>query len=179
MNIIRNYLKKLKKKDNLYKFNFLNIYNNLNIKNIEILYPLNINKKIENFKIVKIKKINYIFFNQNIFFKKFNLLNKKKTTYFYLLFKMNINKKLKWKFLDFFILNFFYNYNYFIKKNLQFKIKNNKLTYNVLNWHNFYKKLLKYNFKLKYSINFILTNNNINIKKKYYYFFFKNLKLIN
>jgi len=95
MFIIRNYLKKIKKKDNLNKFNFLNIYKNLNIKNIEILYPININKKIENIKIVKIKKINYLFFNQNFYFKKFNLLSKKKTSYFYLLFKINIEKNLK------------------------------------------------------------------------------------
>jgi hypothetical protein len=170
--ILNNYIKFILKKNLLIKYNFLNFFINLDIKNIFLLFPYYIYKLKLNFNIINFYKILLNIFNQRITLYKIYLKNIFKIKFILLNFILNIIKYNNKLILDYFLYFFFFNYNYYIKKKKYIILFNNKLLLIHYNIHNFYKKFYKYECLIIYKIFYNLYNN---CKVDYNSYFYKNI----
>lgn len=170
--ILKNYINFIFKKQNLIKFNYLNIYYNLCVKNILIICPYYIYKFKLNINIINFYKILLNIFFQRFYLYEFKFKNIFKIKFILLKYLLNIKKYYLRNYLDYFLLFLNYNFNYFIKKKRNIIIFHNKMMLTYNNLHNFYKKFYKYDNIIILKIFIILHNLNKNI---YNSFFLKNL----
>lgn len=170
--ILNNYIKYILKHNFLIKYNFLNFFINLDIKNIFIMLPYYIYKFKLNLNIINFYKILLNIFNQRIYLYNIFLKNIFKIKFILLNFILNLSKYNIKINMDYFLYYILYNYNYYIKKKKYILIYNNKLLLIHYNIHNFYKKFYKYECLIIYKIFFNIFNN---CKLKYNSYFYKSL----
>jgi hypothetical protein len=170
--ILNNYIKFIFKKKLLIKYNFLNFFTNLDLKNIYFLFPYYIYKLKLNFNIINFYKILLNIFNQRIHLFKIYLKNIFKIKFILLNFILNIIRYNNRIILDYYLYFILFNFNYYIKKKKYIILFNNKLLFITYNLHNFYKKFYKYECLIIYKIFFNLFNN---CKNKYNSYFFNNI----
>src|SRR5690349_4033754 len=102
--VLKNYLLFILKKQNLIKFNFLNINTNIKIDNIYLILPYYLYKLKLNINIVNYFKIILNIFLQRVYLKNIKFKNIFKTKFILLKFILNIKKYNIYYFLDYLFL---------------------------------------------------------------------------